>query len=54
MNVSDILTGINEIGEAVLVGEDEHVRITKTLQDNGWTRVIIEYEDGCVEEMYTE
>lgn len=47
-----LMAGKNECGENVLYGEDDVKRITKTLQDNGWTRILIEYTDGFVEETY--
>lgn len=47
-----IMAGKNEHGENVLILEGEKVKVTKTLQDNGWIRVTREYEDGTVEETY--
>ena len=50
--MNDIKAGRNENGENVIVIEGEKVKVTETYQDNGWTRVTYEYEDGTVEETY--
>ena len=47
-----ILAGKNEHGENVIVEENDGVKVTKTLQENGLIRVTIEYEDGTVEELF--
>ena len=49
---NEILAGRNEHGENVIVLEGEEVKVTKTLQDNGWVRVTHEHKDGTVEETY--
>ena len=50
------LTAENENGEFVLVEEGkengEHFYRTQTLQNNGWTRTNVYWEDGTTEELY--
>jgi len=50
--MNNIMAGKNEHGENVIVINGEKVNVTKTLQDNGWTRVTYEYQDGTIEETY--
>ena len=50
--MNNIMAGKNEHGENVIVIDGEKVKVTKTLQDNGWIRVTYEYQDGTVEETY--
>lgn len=41
--------------KSIMAGKNEHgekVRVTKTMQDNGWIRVMHEHQDGTVEETY--
>lgn len=47
----NLKAGRNEHGENVII-EDGVVKVTKTMQNNGWIRVTIEYDDGTVEELY--
>lgn len=50
--MENVKAGKNEHGENVIVIDGESVKVTKTLQGNGWIRVTYEYPDGTVEETY--
>ena len=52
MNMNNIKAGRNEHGENVIVMDGGEVKVTKTMQDNGWVRVTYEHQDGTVEETY--
>ena len=50
--MNNIKAGKNECSENVIIEYGEDCKVTKTLQDNGWIRVIVEWNDGLVEELY--
>lgn len=50
--MKNVMAGKNEHGENVIVIDGEKVKVSKTMQDNGWIRVMYEYQGGTVEETY--
>lgn len=50
--IKDVLVGINEDGEKVIVSIDEESAYVKTLQSNQYARVNIYYPDGREDELY--
>ena len=49
---SSSLVGENENHESVVIGIYADCIVTETLQNNGWTRKNVLWDDGTIEELY--
>ena len=46
------LSGKNEVGENLIISINKDNITVQTLQNNGWVRTNVYYDDGVIEELY--